>query len=340
MDKIIFIVPYYGKWPSFFREWVYTAGYLEKQNIDFLLVTDLGINFKLPGNIFVKNMSFSELKKQIQSYFDFPISLETPYKLCDFRPAFGMIFNDDIQEYLFWGHCDVDLFWGNVRKFITDEVLKSYDKIQYLGHFVLYRNCKRMNELFKLPGAIYDYRHVFSSPLSYSFDEHPGMMQIVVKNGISNFVATNQADISPRYTRVYISRVENYEHQILYWNKGTVLRKYIANDGNICADEFMYAHFQRKNPKGLTKWDENKNPESFLYKADGFQYINPQEITKEYIIKKSDFVSDRIDKEKNRNYKLKKIKEFIMCSTERKEIWLKQRKATKSLKKYTNYFGE
>ena len=37
---------------------------------------------------------------------------------------------------------------------------------------------------------------------------------------------------------------------------------------------------------------------------------------------------------------LPKIKEFIMCSTERKEICLKQRKATNSLKKYTNYFGE
>ena len=233
MNKIIFVVPYYGKWPSYFREWIYTAGYLAEQNIDFMLVTDLEIDFTLPSNVLLKRMSFTELKQKIQKKFEFLISLETPYKLCDFRPAYGIIFEEEIKDYQFWGHCDIDVLWGNVRKFITRDILNDYDKIQYLGHFVLYRNCREMNKLFELSGAIYDYKRIFSSPAFYSFDEHPGMMQIVVKHGVKNYIKTNQADISPIYSRMFISRVKNYKYQILYWHDGSVYRKYIDEDGSI-----------------------------------------------------------------------------------------------------------
>ena len=55
-NRIVFIVPYYGKFPEYFREWVYTAGFLEKQDIDFLLITDIDIPFTLPGNIHIMKM--------------------------------------------------------------------------------------------------------------------------------------------------------------------------------------------------------------------------------------------------------------------------------------------
>lgn len=334
MDRILFIVPYYGKWPVFFREWAYTAGYLEKQNIDFLLVTDLEVEFELASNIHIEKMSFEELKKKIQACFDFKISLESPYKLCDYRPSYGLIFQDEIEGYSFWGHCDVDMFWGNVRKFITDDILEKYDKIQYMGHFVLYRNCKQMNELFCKDGGIYDYRHVYSSPLSFSFDEHPGMMQIVMKHKISNYIENNQADISPRYTRMYISRFDNYKHQILYWHDGSVYRKYMDDNDNIGTDEFMYAHFQRKHPQGLKLWEQNPTPSAFVYRADKFMYIDPGKIDKEIILNMSEYSDDRKDKKENLNYTFKKMKQFLSCSLQEKVIWIKQRKATYMMKKY------
>lgn len=334
MNRILFIVPYYGKWPVFFREWAYTAGYLEKQNIDFLLVTDLDVEFELASNIHIKKMSFEELKNKIQTCFDFEIVLESPYKLCDYRPAYGIIFKDEIEGYSFWGHCDVDMFWGNVRKFITDDILEKHDKIQYMGHFVLYRNNKQMNNLFQLDGAIYDYKHIYSSAPNYSFDEHPGIMQIVMKNNISNYIETNQADISPRYTRMIISRVKNYKHQILYWHEGSVYRKYVDDDGNVGTDEFMYAHFQQKYPTGLAQWDQIYAPRAFMYGTDKFAYIESENINAEFILNMSDYCHIRKDKAENINYKLKKMKRFFCCTLEEKLIWIKQRKATKMLKKH------
>ena len=49
MNRIVFIVPYYGALPVFFREWVFSAGLLGGQDIDFLLITDNQIEFSLPN---------------------------------------------------------------------------------------------------------------------------------------------------------------------------------------------------------------------------------------------------------------------------------------------------
>lgn len=325
MKKIIFIVPYYGKWPAFFREWVYTGGYLSDQNIDFMLVTDLKAPFELPANFKVLHMPLADLKRKIQLKFDFTVSLETPYKLCDMRPGYGYIFEDIISEYDFWGHCDVDLIWGNVRKFISDDILDNFDKIQYLGHFVLYRNTYNMNRLFVKHGGMYSYETVFSTPEYYSFDEHPGMTLIAKKQHIKNYVSVNQADISPRYSRTYISRVKNYDHQLLYWENGSVYRAYIDEWDNVKKDEFMYAHFQQKKPASLKCEDM---PDAFAYYATGFEVIDPGSIDRKYLLEHSDFVSEDVDRRESIQYKKKKIKKFISCSLKEKIIWIKIQFAT------------
>ena len=75
-------------------------------------------------------------KIYIQAKYDFSINLPSPYKLCDFKPAYGEIFNEFISSFDYWGYCDVDLIWGNIRKFLSNDLLdKEYDKI-----FEKYRN--------------------------------------------------------------------------------------------------------------------------------------------------------------------------------------------------------
>lgn len=335
MNKIVFIVPYYGHFPAYFQEWVYSAEYLAKQNIDFLLITDIHIPFKLPSNFKVKNISFEQLKAAIQAKFDFKISLPTPYNLCDFKPALGYVFEKDIQEYQFWGNCDIDQVWGNVREFITEEVLNNHDRIQFLGHFILYRNRKDINELFKLPGAIYDYKKVYSSPIHYSFCEHSGMMRIVEENNISNYIKTNYADLSTYYKRMIVNGVDNYKYQLIYWYNGDVIRAYI--DGNkVKTDKFMYFHFQKKNPKTINAYETN--PVAFYYTADGFMEFNPNDISKEYIIKHCDYVSDEQDELQKKQYMKSQLKKFFTISWELKIIWIKQRIATRKTYMDKRYF--
>lgn len=338
-NRIVFIVPYFGAFPSYFKEWLYSAGYLADQDIDFLLITNNDLECILPSNIRLLRMSFEEFRKKVQNKFDFQIALDTPYKICDFKPALGYIFQDEITQYQFWGNCDIDQVWGDVRTFITEDILNQYDRVQFLGHFILYRNNETMNTLFKESGAIYDYRKVYSSPIHYSFCEHSGMMCIVVKNNIRNYLSINYADLSPRYNRIWISRVPNYHYQIVYWSNGKVFRTYLDENERLVTEEYMYFHFQKKSPKGLECW-ENRIPKAFLIHKDCFVEFDPAELDVRKLKALSDFISLEQDRTEEREYLRSKIKKFIGMPAKNKILWIKQRNATRRLIKNTKYFGK
>ena len=89
--------------------------------------------------------------RRIQSHFDFEISLERPYKLCDFRPAFGEIFADELAGYDFWGHSDLDVIFGRIRDHLPAAAFEA-DKILFNGNFSLYRNSRRGGRLVPARG--------------------------------------------------------------------------------------------------------------------------------------------------------------------------------------------
>ncbi|MGF0019634.1 DUF6625 family protein [Sporofaciens sp. SGI.106] len=332
MKAIKFIVPYYGTFPANFKEWVYTAGKLENQNIYFLFFSDLDFPCEIPRNFEVVRMSFNELKELFQRNFDFAISLDSPYKFCDFRPSFGEVFAEYLKDADFWGHCDVDMVWGDVKSFITEETLSMYDKVQYMGHFVLYRNDKQVNSLYKKSGALYPYKTVFSSKEFYSFDEHPGIMSIIIKNPIKTYISTNQADFSPAYKRLVVSRKENYDYQIFCWIDGHIYRYYVDLEGHLGRDEFMYAHFQKK------KIYETRMPSvidglNFIISTKGFKIID-REIDVEFVKEESDFISKASDELDIKKYRKGKIADFIKCSIKKKIIWIKIKLYTRKVNDY------
>ena len=147
MKKIRLIIPYFGKLPKFFPYFLLTAK--RNQKIDFLIYTDQKVDqFTIlnANNIEFVTLSFDELREKVQSKFDFKISLKTPYKLCDYKPAYGYIFPEYTKGYDYWGHCDMtDCIFGNLRKFLTDEFLTGADKFLYLGHMTIYRNTDEVN---------------------------------------------------------------------------------------------------------------------------------------------------------------------------------------------------
>lgn len=93
--------------------------------------------------------------------------------MCDFKPAYGFLFSEILYSYQFWGHGDIDMVYGNIRGFMTDEILNNYDIINsrhdfIKGTFCLYRNIEKMNMLFTKSR---DYKHVFTHEDHFSFFE-------------------------------------------------------------------------------------------------------------------------------------------------------------------------
>ena len=134
MKRLVLISVYFGKYPDYFNLWLESAS--KNENIDFLLVGDCDISkySPLPSNIKTINISFSDLKSKIQKKFDFDITLDTPYKLCDYKPIYGFLFEEEISEYTYWGHFDLDTILGDIDKFLPKE---EYEKIYQFGHLCI-----------------------------------------------------------------------------------------------------------------------------------------------------------------------------------------------------------
>jgi hypothetical protein len=149
---IAFVVPYVGSWPLWFPAYLQSCRY--NPSIRWIFYTDCEIPTTVPANVQFVNGSLRDFERLFERKTGMGVSLELPYKVCDYKPAFGLIFEDYLHGVDFWGHCDVDVVWGNIRKFLaTDEILSRYDVVsprrrRIAGACTLYRNTDAVNRLF------------------------------------------------------------------------------------------------------------------------------------------------------------------------------------------------
>lgn len=246
MKSIAYVLPYFGKFPKGFDFWLLSCAV--NPTIDFLIFTNDKTPYKYTSNVHVIYCELKDIKDKAQRLYDFKICLERPYKLCDFKPAYGEIFSDELKDYDFWGHCDLDMVWGNIRKFITEDILEEYDKIGNQGHSTLYRNTPEVNARYRtcFEGEV-SFREVFSSNESFAFDE-PTMEMIYQNLGIDyyrkvNFVHLKKYDYG--FFMDLLPQEDDYknENQIFEWNEGRLFRFYLEKNGEIVKEEYMYLHY-------------------------------------------------------------------------------------------------
>lgn len=242
--KIAIIGIYYGTFPDWMPYWLKSCE--DNETIDFLLVTDIK-NIDVPKNVHIIDISMSELKKIAEKKLEMDISLEKPYKLCAFKPVYGKILSDYIKNYDYWGHCDFDMIFGDIRYYIDKYDLNQYDKFLPLGHLALYRNTEKVNNYYKLPGSkCGDYEYVFRSKENIGFDETYGIYSIYKYNKLPMFSKRIFAEIKTYHERFRVKfREINYYNQVFYYENGKVYRAY-KKKGKIYIQEYIYIHFRRK----------------------------------------------------------------------------------------------
>lgn len=283
MKKIVLISTYFGSFPNYFNLWLKSAG--SNESIDFLIFSDCEHSkyTPLPHNVKIVKTDFEALRKRIQGCYDFKLALNAPYKLCDFRPAFGEIFNAEVMGYDYWGNCDLDMIFGNIEKYIPQG---DYDKIYYAGHLTLYKNTPKINSVYKSEYGM-NYKDVFTTSINKVFDEYDGIEQKFQHAGLKTYTVRHYADITKRRHRftlsdMYLSAEErktnNFDYQVFYYENGGVYRDYIE-DNQIKTQEFNYIHFSsRKMP------DNTKGANSFYITNTGF-YPKQGAATREIIAK-------------------------------------------------------
>ncbi|MBF9696808.1 hypothetical protein IHQ76_08385 [Bifidobacterium dentium] len=273
---------YFGKMRPDFTMWLQSCK--ANPTIDFLVFTDQQWD-KLPENVHFLHMSFSECKKLVQSKFDFQISLVTPYKLCDFKPAFGYIFSEYIKGYDFWGWCDFDMVFGDIRAFITEDVLSRYDKILQFGHLSLMRNTAQNNQVFELRGESLDYRIVFSQNKIFVFDEIIGIYSFYKHLGLPVYVSSRIVDVSTYIHSAFV-RAWELDPYLPYRTVNRCLQTFLVENGKvfcvywehgqICYEEDIYLHMSSRKFMAI-------DATRYLITRRGFMDIGNREIDRKLI---------------------------------------------------------
>lgn len=290
--RVVFIIPYYGEFPSYFNLFLKTCG--NNPGYEWFVFSENNEKYSYPNNVHYVEMPWQELKSLFQNRFDFEISLDSPYKLCDFKPAYGYVFEEYIKGYDYWGFCDVDLLFGDLAAFIPFEKIEKFDKVGHLGHMALYRNNTEINRLFmsELDGIL-RYKEVFTSNQSFIFDEWNwiSINHIFLDKKKKVWMFGKFFDIYPyddnfkRVVRKIPAGNESYgkdvvEKQLSFASveKGKAYQWQFGGE-RWTKNEVAYVHFQKRTMQVLVE----KSAEKVLCVPDRFVLFEGEDIPEQYI---------------------------------------------------------
>lgn len=171
LKSIVIIIDYFGTWPEWFP--VFLASCRRNPTIRWHLHTDCPIPDGHPPNVEFFSMTFDEYRRRVGVALD--LSLDDciePYKICEIRTASGVVFEDEIRGFDYFGYGDLDVVYGDIRRFYDGHVL-SHDVISThewctSGHLLLMKNSLALRRAFE---RVQRWREFFTSKRRYRFDE-------------------------------------------------------------------------------------------------------------------------------------------------------------------------
>jgi hypothetical protein len=208
------------------------SAHAKNDTIQWLFFTDCEIPKAKYSNIEFESMNLEQLNDLASKKLGFRVQ-NTSYSQMNLRPAFSVIFEEYVKGFDFWGYCDIDVVWGNIRGFITESILQQYDIVScrkdfLAGHLTLWRNRPDINILFR---SIPAYKAIFSSSDHYNFDES------IISMHIKRLIATGNSKV-----KVY------WPNQMIVWFHGdSNPNGWYWMDGKVfdaTNREHIYLHFQ------------------------------------------------------------------------------------------------
>jgi len=249
--SLILLVPYFGHWPEWMDLFVESCKW--NRDVRWRLYTDCGEPDNRADNVEYVHMSFAEYKAKVRDRLGIDFDPADPYKLCDLRPALGEIHREEIADFEFFGFGDLDVVYGDVRRFYTDELLARSDLLsthaeRLSGHFAVLRNTPAIRRAYeRFPG----FREILAAPGYVGLDESLGAF-------------LRDADRRPRGLRRWLARSSPARPRLVFverfstvlsergWHDGTrrYPERWIWHRGRLTNDrdgerEFLYLHFMR-----------------------------------------------------------------------------------------------
>lgn len=249
-SSIIFIIPYFGQWPFWMPFFIESCRW--NKDVNWLLLGDCAELTDLPQNVTHRKISFSGYCAFISSRLGFPFAPERAYKLCDLKPALGFIHASDVAGYDYWGFSDLDLIYGDLRSYFTEEKLAKYDffsthERRVAGHLCVMRNERKWAELFM---RIPNYQRRVQDAKNHALDEGaftrlflwrknfpmPLFNLLGFFNPLRRRAQFEEVYSTPNASRAWTDGSMNFPN-CWYWQDGNL---YTSSDG---LRKFPYFHF-------------------------------------------------------------------------------------------------
>jgi hypothetical protein len=260
--RVIFVVPYFGDLPVWLGLFLESCSHCP--SFTWLLISDHMPGRSLPSNVYFEQMTLADFNRLARAKTGLAFELVLPYKVCDARPLFGLIFADYLVGYDFWGYTDLDIIYGDLESYFGDftalanvDVFSAFDDRWLVGHFTLIRNVARLN---RLPLAVPLIENLYAAghPSEF-FDEKP--YKDVLDAQKSTRIMTVDYKRELQKARCFAGATILLEGQIYdeqptggesyYWREGKVYQR--RGDRT---REFLYLHFLKlKEPRHWRAFD-------------------------------------------------------------------------------------
>lgn len=298
-NKIALYTFYFGKLPDWIDLYLHTLK--KNPSIDFFIFTDSDIQTETSDNIFIKRVDYNDYLYEICEKLNVTLKVKSPVKLCDFRPFLGVLHRDIFAEYDFYGWTDMDILFGDIRSFYTDDILQKHDvfsthESRISGHLAVFKNTKKNRNMYK---KIYKWKYFLEKTNFIGIDEH-GLTNAYMMTIFDKFNEKFNLKIDNWLTR----KVKKWKTKTLYmkeqfstpflplpWIDGTLNSnqpdEWYYDEGIITnkrdgSRSFMYLHFM--NFKS-SKWRHDGTKAPWEDKKEFYQ-IKPKDIGNNIIINK------------------------------------------------------
>ncbi|MEO0471414.1 MAG: DUF6625 family protein [Bacteroidota bacterium] len=169
--NIAFINCYFGQFPAYLNLFLQSCAH--NPHYQFLLFSDAESPYPIPSNVRIIPFRFENLLERIEEKLGFPCGVTNPYKACDFKPAYGLLMEDFLTEFDYWGLCDLDMILGDfsatIQPFIDQGVDIFSSREEYFsGALAVLRNVPKINRLFLKSPVL---QEVFQDEQFKGFDE-------------------------------------------------------------------------------------------------------------------------------------------------------------------------
>jgi hypothetical protein len=238
--RVAIVNTYFGApppWlPAFFRSCQTNA------DVHWLIYADFDV--PAPPNVSIRPTDLHDFNARASEVLGTTITIEPARvrKICDFKPLYGLMFADDLREFEWWAYSDLDVIWGDIRRFVTDDLLNTRIVVsprqrKLGGHGTFWRNTEANNRTFEIvPNVIAQ----LTDPHYVRVDEN------ILTNSLRELIAKSSFKARPKiYWEQEMTITAQYQKDLLAsdrdwqmtWRDG---RAYDAE-----GREVMYLHFHK-----------------------------------------------------------------------------------------------